>query len=375
MPEIEYVWDELSDNVIEEYEDGVLSASYSHEPGLYGNLLSQNRSGVTSHDHYDGRGDTVSLTDDSGNITDTKEYDAWGNVIASTGSTVTPYQFVGRQGYQTGNTGVYVRARMYQPTIARWFSVDPLEFLDGVNRFIPHLIIQSNDPSGLITVQQTGSVNLSERPCSVRSDAYWLFSPTSANGWPCDGLLIQRVEVKCQSTRCASKKEVRDNKQPKPGNTNTFKYYETWQVTKGQSGTVPEGQVEQTGNAFTDHAYYTPALESWGFYRQSSSIALFCKRRNKLDNTINDPHLTDDQLRRLERHMSVAVGKGSKCATGSGSLKGFPFSGDGPTWWTNNNRQEGVAHRAFGVTWDCCQDCNTQDAGASQSDSIEIDIE
>jgi YD repeat-containing protein len=91
MPKTTYVWDELSDNVIEEYEDGVLSVSYTHEPGLYGNLLSQNRNGVTSYYHYDGRGDTVALTDDSGNITDTKEYDAWGNVTASTGSTVTPY--------------------------------------------------------------------------------------------------------------------------------------------------------------------------------------------------------------------------------------------------------------------------------------------
>ena len=77
MPKTTYVWDELSDNVIEEYEDGVLSVSYDHEPGLYGNLLSQNRSGVTSYYHYDGRGDTVALTDDSGTVTDTKEYDAW----------------------------------------------------------------------------------------------------------------------------------------------------------------------------------------------------------------------------------------------------------------------------------------------------------
>ena len=42
MPEIEYVWDELSDNVIEEYEDGVLSVSYDHEPGLYGHRSGSN---------------------------------------------------------------------------------------------------------------------------------------------------------------------------------------------------------------------------------------------------------------------------------------------------------------------------------------------
>ena len=136
MPKTTYVWDELSDNVIEEYEDGVLSVSYTHEPGLYGNLLSQNRNGITSYYHYDGRGDTVALTDDADNVTDTKEYDAWGNVIASTGGTVTLYQFGGRKGYQTGNTGIYVRARLYQPTEARWSSVDPLKFQDGMNPFM-----------------------------------------------------------------------------------------------------------------------------------------------------------------------------------------------------------------------------------------------
>ena len=154
MAKTTYVWDELSDNVIEEYEDGVLSVSYDHEPGLYGNLLSQNRNGVTSYYHYDGRGDTVALTDDSGNVTDTKEYDAWGNVIASTGSTVTPYQFGGRQGYQTGNTGVYIWARMYQPTIARWSSVDPLLPKNLETPFVFVYVKNSPvwlmDPSGLI---------------------------------------------------------------------------------------------------------------------------------------------------------------------------------------------------------------------------------
>jgi RHS repeat-associated protein len=152
MAKTTYVWDELSDSVIEEYEDGVLSVSYTHEPGLYGNLLSQNRNGVTSYYHYDGRGDTVALTNDSGDVTDTKEYDAWGNVIASTGSTVTPYQFVGRSGYQTSNvpTFAFVRERTYSPQQTRWLSPDPLTLSDGVNNFLyasnnPLLYI---DPSG-----------------------------------------------------------------------------------------------------------------------------------------------------------------------------------------------------------------------------------
>jgi YD repeat-containing protein len=125
MPKTTYYWDELSDNVAAEYEDGILSASYTHEPGLYGNLLSQNRNGVTSYYHYDGRGDTVALTDDSGNITDTKEYDAWGNVIASTGGTVTPYLFRARLGCRNENILHQIAAhnRFYQPKTGTLTSV------------------------------------------------------------------------------------------------------------------------------------------------------------------------------------------------------------------------------------------------------------
>ena len=147
MPKTTYVWDELSDNVIAEYEDGVLSASYTHEPGLYGNLLSQNRSGVTRYYHYDGRGDTVALTDDAGNVTDTKDYDAWGNLIASTGSTVTPYLFGGRQGSSTGPISQPVMLRMknklyaYAPVASRLNARSSQSTFGTANNYLP----SSND--------------------------------------------------------------------------------------------------------------------------------------------------------------------------------------------------------------------------------------
>lgn len=130
MSKTTYVWDELSDNVIDEYEDGALSVSYNHEPGLFGNLLSQHRNGVTSYYHYDGRGDTVALTDDSGDVTDTKEYDAWGNVVASTGSTVTPYQMGGMRGIQRMNANLYYYTRsVYQSSsTGRRLSSQLLQF-------------------------------------------------------------------------------------------------------------------------------------------------------------------------------------------------------------------------------------------------------
>ncbi len=46
--------------------------------------------------HFDGLGSTVALSDESGTITDTYTYDAWGNLTAHTGTTTdNPYQYVG----------------------------------------------------------------------------------------------------------------------------------------------------------------------------------------------------------------------------------------------------------------------------------------
>ena len=195
MAKTTYVWDELSDNVIEEYEDGTLSVSYDHEPGLYGNLLSQNRNGVTSYYHYDGRGDTVALTDDSGNVTDTKEYNAWGNVIASTGSTVSPYQFGGRNGYQTGNAGIYVRARIYQPTVARWASVDPLFLEAGPNvyEFVESSPLGNRDPSGMETLGN----EMSELHCFTDCQSFVDSLDLSTSVVPGKGKTTCDVVVKC----------------------------------------------------------------------------------------------------------------------------------------------------------------------------------
>ena len=168
MQKTTYVWDELSDNVIEEYEDGVLSVSYDHEPGLYGNLLSQNRNGVTSYYHYDGRGDTVALTDNAGNVTDTKEYDAWGNVIASTGSTLTPYQFGARQGYQKHQNMdvIYGRSRYLSMSSGRWNSVELAGLIFGTNGFVyvNNAPIRSTNPSGFTRFTQAASLQRTDSP-------------------------------------------------------------------------------------------------------------------------------------------------------------------------------------------------------------------
>jgi RHS repeat-associated protein len=72
-------------------------------------------------------GSTSALTDASQTVTDTYAYNAFGEQIASTGTSINPFRYVGELGYyyDPDTTTYYVRARMYRPAIIRWLSEDP----------------------------------------------------------------------------------------------------------------------------------------------------------------------------------------------------------------------------------------------------------
>jgi len=148
-----FVWDPVSDCVLQELDgsNNVLVV-YTNEPQPYGGVLSQRRGSTTHILHADALGSTRALSDSSQTVTDTYVYDAWGNLVASSGSTVNPYRWVGRIGYYTdSSTGlVYVRARMYQPTVAGWLSRDPYTLADGINDFVYsyNCAVSYVDPSG-----------------------------------------------------------------------------------------------------------------------------------------------------------------------------------------------------------------------------------
>ena len=154
-------WDDVNDCVLEETDgSGATLVAYTYEPGSYGPLLSEFRSSTTSTHHYDALVSTQFLTDDSGTATDSYTFDAWGNVLANTGSTPTPYQWIGRWSYQCDNSPkrYYIRERSYVPTIAKWSSVDLLLFTDGTNGFgyVFNRPTASIDPSGFFTVTYNG---------------------------------------------------------------------------------------------------------------------------------------------------------------------------------------------------------------------------
>lgn len=73
-------------------------------------------------------GNTVVLLDNTQTQTDTFTYWPYGEVNTRTGTTATPFQFVGTLGYflDAASALSYVRARHLFTSLARWLTVDPL---------------------------------------------------------------------------------------------------------------------------------------------------------------------------------------------------------------------------------------------------------
>ena len=113
---------------------------------------------------YDGMGSVRQLTNSSGAITDTYEYDAFGNKIASTGTTPNNYLYRGEQ-YDTDLGLYYLRARYYNPLTGRFMSRDP-NTGNQLNPMSLHKYLYAGgdpinfvDPAGRDSLLETGSLD------------------------------------------------------------------------------------------------------------------------------------------------------------------------------------------------------------------------
>jgi RHS repeat-associated protein len=109
------------DQVLEEYAPaGVLAATYVR--GL--DLLFQDRGAARTFYLRDGSESTRALTNTSGAVTDLYTYDAYGRLLAQTGTTVNPYLFTGEQ-FDPALQEYNLRARYYDPSSGLFMGMDP----------------------------------------------------------------------------------------------------------------------------------------------------------------------------------------------------------------------------------------------------------
>jgi len=92
-----------------------------------GQLVKENRGGTESFYAPDTLGSTAALLSTTGSVTDTYDYWPYGEIRNHSGSSITPFTYVGTFGYylQILNNFSYVRDRFLRQGLARWQSLDP----------------------------------------------------------------------------------------------------------------------------------------------------------------------------------------------------------------------------------------------------------
>lgn len=118
-----------------------------------GEVIAEKRNGVRKLYVPDPLGSTVALLDNTQAQTDTFAYWPYGEVASRTGTTLTPFQFVGTAGYhQDSSSKTYVRARHLDTAKGRWLTEDPIGFRGGdwnLFRYVANTPTLLMDTSGL----------------------------------------------------------------------------------------------------------------------------------------------------------------------------------------------------------------------------------
>jgi RHS repeat-associated protein len=112
---------------------------------------------------YDGFGSVRQLTDSTGVVTDTYDYDAWGNAVNTTGSTPNVYLYRGEQ-YDSDLGLYYFRARYFNPLTGRLLTRDPAQGVILFPRTLHKYLyvggnpVKFSDPTGYGESQEAGGL-------------------------------------------------------------------------------------------------------------------------------------------------------------------------------------------------------------------------
>lgn len=110
--------------VVDEIVSGAVQRTYTYGLARISETQLVSGTWTPSFYGYDGHSDVRLLTNTSGAVTDTYEYDSYGNLVGSTGSTANVYFYQGEQ-FDTETGLYYLRARYYNPATGRFLNVDP----------------------------------------------------------------------------------------------------------------------------------------------------------------------------------------------------------------------------------------------------------
>jgi RHS repeat-associated protein len=133
-----YIYD--GQDVVKDINSDGSTVEYLNGPGI-DNKLRQTSSAGTVYFVQDHLGSTRALTDSSGNVVESINYDSFGQGASS----LTRYGYTGREWDAEANL-YYYRARWYDPQAGRFISEDPIGLEGGVNLYA----YVGNNPTGYI---------------------------------------------------------------------------------------------------------------------------------------------------------------------------------------------------------------------------------
>ncbi len=129
---------------------GLIGAIVADSGATYTPGLSEKRGTTSTYYHSDIK-NSVEQTSTSQTVSASKQYDAFGNEVSSSGSWQGPFQYGGAFGYHTDTDyGLkHLGARYYDPTTGRFLSRDPIK--DGRNWYVycDNNPLTRVDPTGL----------------------------------------------------------------------------------------------------------------------------------------------------------------------------------------------------------------------------------
>ena len=172
-----YLWDENNitgyPQVLEEIESGDAVRRYVYGPtGIISQSLYSGGSWTSHYYNKDATGTIRSLTDDSGAVTDTMAYDAWGNLLERSGTIPCDYGLHGEYADPATNL-VYLRARWYEPATGRFVAMDAFEGLRERPGTLNKYVGFDNNPANIIDpLGRYGIIDVSIQMAGLRMLAY-----------------------------------------------------------------------------------------------------------------------------------------------------------------------------------------------------------
>lgn len=153
--------------VFDELTGGVVTRTYTYGLQRIDEEQVLNGAWTPSFYDYDGGGNVRQLTNSAGTITDSYEYDAYGNEFTVSGTTPNEFMYRGEQ-FDSDLGLYYLRARYYNPLTGRFMSRDPFAGRKSVPATLHKYLyagtnpVTYSDPRGLLLEEYAAALNNAE---------------------------------------------------------------------------------------------------------------------------------------------------------------------------------------------------------------------